>query len=200
MSSCGATTTMRSSTCTMCRALERLRHRPRACFLSQVEGLLMEPSFVPIPTCILDDNFAPTAMRPSWTHCDTPPSIVDTLWEWHLTKSQAEFAVMVLHHFHTAKDGKDPDQFLALCLGVPGMGKSQTMLAILWHMSQHRPRDALQHEVTTCVYTEGASMLIGTLATKSMTTCRQFQTSPTLPSRSPSSSASASRGASPSAA
>lgn len=93
-------------------------------FLSHIEGLLNEPKFMQIPTHTLNDYFKPTAVRPSWTRRDMPPTIADTMREWHLTKSQVEFAVMVVHNFHKAKDGKDPDQMLALCLSTSGMGKS----------------------------------------------------------------------------
>lgn len=69
---------------------------------------------------------------------DHVPSIIETLREWHLTKMQAKFAVLILDHFHKAEVGKNLDQLLALYLGALGIGKLQTMFMILWYMSQNR--------------------------------------------------------------
>lgn len=80
----------------------------------------------------------------------------------------------MLDHFHKAKDGKDPNQLLTLCPGASGMGKLQTMFSMLWHMSQHRPCNVLEHKVATYVYTSGIAMLIGTLTTNLMTMFQKF--------------------------
>ena len=117
-----------------------------------------------------EERYKASAYRPSWDMLPEPPTILETFEAWHLTKNQAELAIIVLDHFEKTRLGLTPPQLLALCLGPPGTGKTQVLLCILWHMAQWGRSDS----VCTCTFTGGAAMLIATPYTNPMTTCRQF--------------------------